>query len=160
LLLSAYNVLFLFGILAALWFRRLTPGAVWAALGVGTLLFVWVGMGTVYGSVSLAKEWRTLAYGVGGMGIVAGLAALDAAGRIRTPRILVVLGDASYAIYLLHIMAMTVVVRVAGRIFDLGALPVSVVAVALLVGALVVGTLVHLVIERPILRWFRARRAG
>ena len=121
-MLSAYNVLFLFCILAALWFRRVTVGGAWIALLARLCLFVGVGLGKVYGYSPLVKEWRTLGFGLGAMGIVAGLAALDAASRIRTLRVLVVLGDASYAIYLLHIMAMTVTAKVLGRVADLGAM--------------------------------------
>jgi exopolysaccharide production protein ExoZ len=159
LLLSPYNVLFLLGILAALAFRQLGPRLAGAALLTGAALYLSVGLAEVYGALILEMGHRTLAYGIGAMAIVAGLAALELGGRLRVPVVLRFLGDASYAIYLVHVMAMTVAVRLLtelGLANVLGVIPMAVLAIA---GALIGGSIAHLLVERPLLRWLRARRA-
>ena len=155
-LLAAYNMLFLFGIVAALGYQRLGPAAL-PALVAGALVFFTAGQLEAHHVIVWDTSWRTLVYGVGATGIVAGLAALDSAGRVRTPRFLTFLGDASYSIYLVHIMAMTVAARVLKAI-GLADMPVAVSALALFVAAVLAGAIVHLLVERPMMLYLRKRR--
>jgi exopolysaccharide production protein ExoZ len=156
LLLSPYNLLFLFGIVAALWFRRLDRAQARVAVLAGIVIYLVIGLGEVYGTLTLDKGLRTLVFGMAAVGIVAGLAALDMAGRIRTPRVLLILGDASYAIYLVHVMVMTVLAKALIKIGIAGYLPLT--ALILVIGALICGTLAHFLLERPVLQWLRSRR--
>lgn len=156
LLLSPYNLLFFFGIVSALWFRRLDAAQARVAVLAGIGLYLVIGLGEVYGTLTFDKGLRTLVFGIAATGIVAGMAALDMAGRIRTPRVLLVLGDASYAIYLVHVMVMTVLAKLVIKIGAAGNLPLT--ATILVIGALICGTLAHFVLERPMLQWLRARR--
>lgn len=145
-LLSAYNLLFLVGIAAALTYRRLTPGMARVALAVGTVLFLAVGLSESFGLISWNKPLRTWIYGIGAGLAVAGLAA----GAFSPPRWLSFLGDASYAIYLVHLPAMTVGAALAQKLGAPWGAPPLVTMAVLLVYATVAGVLVHLVIERPL----------
>lgn len=157
-LFSPYNLLFLFGMAAALTYRRLGPRA-GAALAGGAALFLAVGLAEAYGLADWAFGWRTVLYGAGATGIIAGLAALDAAGRIATPRWLSFLGDASYAVYLLHIAAMTVTAKVLVAAGLAGALPAWALAALLAAAAAAAGAVAHVAVERPLLAALRRRPA-
>ncbi len=159
LILSAYNLLFLFGICASLGVPYVPAELALPLLLAGIVLFLTVGLSEAYGGVVWHTGLRTVLYGLGAAAIVTSLVVLERAGRLKVPRLLVFLGDASYAIYLVHITAMTLVVKVllAAGIDRLGA-PLT--AALVLLGALVAGSLAHLLLEKPILRWLRARRAA
>lgn len=157
LLLSPYNLLFLFGMVTAWGYARLSVGQAWLALSLGTAVFFAVGLAEVYGVATLNTAIRTWAYGLSGAAVIAGLAALDEMGRIRTPKLLVVLGDASYSIYLIHILAMSVAAKVLS-VAGLGAvLPLWLSTVIIASGGVVAGVIVHFVFEKPAIRLVRTR---
>ena len=81
----------------------------------------------------------------------------DAASRLPSP--LVFLGDASYSLYLVHLLALTATRLVAIR---LGLAPTSVAdGVALgavgIAAAIAAGSASYLLFERPVTRWLRRR---
>jgi exopolysaccharide production protein ExoZ len=98
-------------------------------------------------------------------GLPAGLVVLGLAARARTEgepgpvrRGLIFMGDASYAVYLVHVL----VIRVLGRVFEAGGvLPGNAVVVLTIGASLAAGAAVHVGVERPLLRWlsFRGRVA-
>ncbi len=95
----------------ALWQRgalaRL-PGAALLLLGLAAVLML-----------PLAGPWRGLVWGSAAGVMLAGALALD--GRARVPTVLVTLGDASYAIYLLHGFAIPVLGPLVGALVSLPA---------------------------------------
>jgi exopolysaccharide production protein ExoZ len=74
-------------------------------------------------------------------------------------RPLVILGDASYAIYLTHTLVMGVIRRISPRVLDLGKSEITW-CLALLALCVVLGVAVHLVIEKPMLRFIRSQIAA
>lgn len=145
-LLSQYNLLFLFGIGAAFGYRHLTEPLALTGFTVGTILFAAIGISESFGFIDWYTPLRTWCYGLAAAVVVAGLAA----GAVSPPKWLSFLGDASYAIYLVHLPAMTI-----GAVFAtmLGApwgLPPLAMMLILLAYAALVGSIVHLVIERPL----------
>jgi exopolysaccharide production protein ExoZ len=74
-------------------------------------------------------------------------------------RPLVVLGDASYAIYLTHTLVMGVIRRIAPQVLDLGKSEI-IWCLALLALCIVLGLAVHLAIEKPMLRFIRSQIAA
>ncbi len=159
LILSAYNLLFLFGICASLGVPYLPSELALPLLLGGILLFLAVGLSEAYGGVDWHTGLRTVLYGLGAAAMVTSLVVLERAGRLRVPRAFVFLGDASYAIYLVHITAMTLTVKV---LLAAGGdrLGVPLTAAVVLSGALVAGSLAHVLLERPLMRWLRGRRAA
>lgn len=143
---SAYNFLFPLGMLAAFQFGRVHRQQALVALIGGAVLFLGVGLSDVLGEVDWNKSLRTLLYGVGAMLIVIGLAA----GALRTPSLLVLLGNASYSIYLIHLPVMSVIAKIA-CILGLQALPPLIMLVLLVAAAEAIGVVLHLVLERPLL---------
>jgi exopolysaccharide production protein ExoZ len=81
--------------------------------------------------------WRFVFWGLPAAAIVAGALVLEAPLRGRLPRIGLVLGDSSYAIYLVHPFLVPVLVVALGRA------PIAVVVVASLVTCALAGWLVH-----------------
>lgn len=156
-LLSPYNLLFPMGILAAFVFPYLPVRAGWALALAGATAFVTVGLLDAYRITAIDHSARTLAFGLAAGCVVAGLAALERSGLLKAPNWMSFLGDASYAIYLVHVVALPVIARlmVAGGINTMLS-PVA--GFAVLVGAaVVVGAAAHVALEKPLSRTIRAR---
>jgi peptidoglycan/LPS O-acetylase OafA/YrhL len=146
-LLSPYNLLFCLGAsVAYLGPDRIAPIAP-AMLVAGVCGFLAIGM-----TEEFLAPWRhgarTLAYGVSGTLVVAALAY----GRFVVASQLVCVGDASYAIYLVHLPAMNAAAILAATagVADVAAPIVWV--VLLTMWAILVGVALHLLVERPLLR--------
>jgi exopolysaccharide production protein ExoZ len=83
---------------------------------------------------------------------------LTTAGLDLNLRPLVLLGDASYAIYLIHTLLMGSIRRLAPQVLELGRTDVRW-FVLLLVLFILAGLALHLVVEKPMLRFLRGRLA-
>ena len=158
---------FLIGVGIARWGRGLPRAAALAAVGLGLVGFglsLGFGYGEIDGEAALNQPLVGLARVVI-WGLPAGLVVLGLAARARTEgepgpvrRGLIFMGDASYAVYLVHVL----VIRVLGRVFEAGAvLPGDAVVVLTIGVSLAAGAAVHVGVERPLLRWlsFRGRVA-
>ena len=135
---------FLFGMLAA----TLTTG-VWK--GAGALWILLLGLALTIASVPLTGEGydRALIYGLPSFLIVVALAVRS---QVRQG-FLTLLGDASFSIYLTHQPILSALGKILQRFFpnvngDMAAFLVIVVLV-------LIGTVTYLIIERPIIRWFK-----
>lgn len=146
-LFSPYNILFLFGMVAATQFSRVGTGLARVLLAAGLAAFLAVGLSEVFGLVRWELGPRTICYGLAAMAMVTGLAA----GAVPIPRILVLFGDASYSLYLVHIPAMSLFVKIAVRIGAPWGLPPLAMLVVLVVFCAVAGLAMHLIVERPLL---------
>jgi peptidoglycan/LPS O-acetylase OafA/YrhL len=113
-----------------------------------------------------AEYWRVvmlrcLGYGSAGVLIVTGLTGMEMQARIGVPRILTLLGGASYLLYLIHVPALVTLGAAERRLHLLRFLPPWLLAIlfALLVIAGTMG--LHLLVEKPLLQAIRpARSAG
>lgn len=154
-LLSFYNPLFAFGILAALCFRRLDlPSARWVLL-IGAVAFFGVGISEQLALVDWSKAVRTWCYGIGACLAVMGLAA----GAIQPPRWLSFLGDASYSIYLVHIPAISFAGIVLVKLGAPWGLPPLGMMAVMTIYAVAAGAIVHLFVEKPLFSMLSRRRA-
>ena len=140
---------FVFGIgIAALWRRGLRLSAV-LALGLAAAGVAWLVIGT-------AQGWPRWISAGGGAALLVAAATLGP--RPRWPRILVRLGDASYALYLSH--------RFVLRPLTLGLVPllpatpwaIAGFVVVACASALIVGVLIFTRLEVPLQSWLRDRR--
>lgn len=96
------HLLFGLGMAAAWVFRKAEvprPGLVAAG---GVAVYLAVSINELSGTVPLPLLLHHLPYGVGAAMAVLGFAALERAGRLRVAALLAFLGEASYAIYLVH----------------------------------------------------------
>ncbi|HJQ17832.1 MAG TPA: acyltransferase [Allosphingosinicella sp.] len=127
-------------------------GAAWCVLSGrarhGRLL---AAAGLLLASAYIAWNDRafTLLFGLGVALILVPLVRLEQSGRIAVAKPWVFLGDASYAIYLIHLPLLSIVVRVARE-----PLPAAILCILASIAA---GAAYHLSIERPLLAWARAR---
>ena len=135
--------------------RRLGPWAVGLAL-VGFGLTLVVGYGGIDGVRALNDPWnglrRVVVWGLPSALLVFGVVRMErtdaAPGRLE--RAAAFMGDASYSIYLVHVL----VIRALGRLFETGmiAAPGDAVVGLTVVASLAAGVVVHLAVERPVLK--------
>lgn len=158
-LVSPLHLLFGLGMLLCAAARRITVPVPMLVALAGAALFFALGLEEDY-AAWLATTARDLLYG-GASGLaLLGAMELERQGRLRVPGALRLLGDASYAIYLVHFPLLSVVARAcvkAGLTHHVPGVPEFVAVAAIPV---VAGTAVHLWIERPILRRLRRARSG
>ena len=86
--------------------------------------------------------------------VVAGLAATDRV--VRVPRWAVLLGGASYAVYLVHLPVISVAQRVAAK-FPHALVALGAGHVFVSICGIAAGVAVHIAIEKPAIRWLRRR---
>lgn len=89
--------------------------------------------------------------GIGAAVAIAGLVGLESQTGLRVPRSLILLGEASYAIYLIHLPVISALGRVVARFRDQVPAAVLVLGVAFL--ALAIGVAYHIWGERPLMRF-------
>ena len=152
-ILSPYNLLFALGVGVAHLHPRVPRQAAAALLVLGIAGFMAVGFSEQY-----LAPWplgaRTLAYGISAAAVVAALARA----RYATPRSWSFLGDASYAIYLLHLPAMNVAAILLAQLGVQVFLPPLVLLMALSCVAVLAGAAAHVMVERPLLAHLSRRR--
>ncbi len=158
---SDLMLLFALGALAAVvvqrgWrLRRPLPWAALAALlffGVGAAEAVWRGAG--------AKVLYDLGYGVTAAMLIVALvhAEEQQPARFRN-RLFALLGDASYALYLIHFPLIAVLCKLAVAAGLRGSSGVAISFVSIFVACIAASVLFHLWIERPLLRALSPRSA-
>ncbi|MET3835921.1 exopolysaccharide production protein ExoZ [Brevundimonas sp. UYEF29] len=132
--------------------RRLGVWAVWLAM-LGFGLGLVFGYGGIDDVRALNDPWnglrRALIWGLPSALLVFGVVRTDRApGRLSQAAAF--MGDASYSIYLVHVL----VIRALGRMFESGmvALPGDAVVGLTVIASLAAGAVVHVWIERPLLR--------
>jgi exopolysaccharide production protein ExoZ len=150
---------FLLGVgIASVW-RSAPRGAGLWAVGlalVGYGLTLVVGYGGIDGVGALNDPWtglgRVLIWGLPSALLVFGVVRMERTDRApgRLERAAAFMGDASYSIYLTHVL----VIRALGRLFENGmvAAPGDAVVVLAVVVSLAAGVVVHLWVERPVLK--------
>lgn len=158
-LFSIYNLLFLLGVLAALFYRRIPVPLARLAAIAGLLGFFAVGLLEAYGIVVPDHGVRTVLFGLSAFLIVAGLAKLEQAGRISAGRFLVFLGDASYSIYLVHGIALAIAARLLLSTGVNSAFSPAITFAIITVFATATGCIVHLLVERPLISRLRRSRS-
>jgi len=108
---------------------------------------VWVAIVYGYGFV----PERIVSHGIPAIAAVAGGVMLEPAARARPSRLWLMLGDASYSIYLAHPFAQRVLLIAVSRTVGVAAIaPTLYVMTALIVG-IAGGVICHFLIERPLL---------
>lgn len=150
---------FLLGVWIASVWRAAPRGAGSWAVGlalVGFGLGLVVGYGGIDDVRALNDPWnglrRAAVWGLPSALLVFGVVRIErvdvAPGRLE--RAAAFMGDASYSIYLVHVL----VIRALGRLFESGmvSMPGDAVVVLTVVASLAAGVVVHLAVERPVLR--------
>ena len=149
---SDVYIRFFAGIGVAMFLKRWrvpTPRIVAAA---GMALFLCTGMFDAYDGPLMPLQ-RTLGYTLGSALTLAGLVQAERSGLIQPAPWLVYLGNASYAIYLIHFPALSVLAKIAKAVQLDEYLPGTVLFCLLAAGAIGAGCLFHHVVENPLHTW-------
>ena len=150
------NVLFLFGIGTGLVLRRATVPLPGLLAALGTVLFLATGLDDAYFHL-LSRPPQIAAYGLGAAMVLVGSVMLERQGRMVAPAALVLAGQASYSIYLTHMLVLAVSAKLALRLGIPGWLPGPIGFVGLAAAAILGGIVVHRLVEKPLVRATRRR---
>ena len=85
--------------------------------------------------------------------VVAGLVEADRSGLIQTPRLLVYLGDATYAIYLVHFLALSAIAKSCKALGLDAHVPLLALFALHVIGSIGIGCLCHHWVEKPLHAW-------
>lgn len=165
---SAYAFLFSLGVLAFFIVRARPQIPAWGKIVLGLLglaIFAWAATRDV--ALQLApvapegaeRAARALTPWFGIAATIWVVLLADPAIRFhgRLHAVMMLLGNASYAIYLWHEIPQRVLGRLIGSV-GLAGPDMRVIAMALIIGSgIVLGVLVYLFVERPLLRWINAK---
>jgi peptidoglycan/LPS O-acetylase OafA/YrhL len=116
---------------------------------VGVLLFLGAGMVEAYVE-PLSNLQQMIGFTLGSALMVLGFVQAERDGLLKTPRWLTYLGDASYAIYLVHFLALSMIAKIsmAARLADF--VPLTVLFAMHVAGAIAIGCAFHHLVERPL----------
>jgi len=163
LLARPYNLQFLFGIAAAATLPRYPIARPRLLAGLGAAGFLLTGLIENAGLIETARFASKMAFGLSATAIVLGLAAAERQGRLRIGRAGALLGNASYAIYLVHTIVIGLTARALATAHILPHLPGPLALALVAASATAAGIALHQTVERPMLAWLvawapRARR--
>jgi peptidoglycan/LPS O-acetylase OafA/YrhL len=154
---SNLHLLFGFG-MAGAWYLRQRPvklPAIVALLGI--CVFICAGTDQVHWHI-FKEDQLALVYGLGSFLAIIGLVELERSGRLIIPALLVLLGDASYCIYLVHFFVLSILAKLI-KVSGTGSfVPAGLAFIVLACLAITSGTLFHLWLERPMLAFLRRSR--
>lgn len=150
---SPYNLLFVFGVFSAYIYAKFNENLINALFLIGLTGIIIVGLSEVY-FFAWSLSARTVAYGLSATLLVIALARQEQS----LPGTLVLLGNASYAIYLVHLPVMNFFAIIVARTGSQHFVAPLVMFGLLSVVAVLAGTVFHLVIERPLLARFAGSR--
>ncbi|HWY61125.1 MAG TPA: acyltransferase [Rhizomicrobium sp.] len=157
LVLSTYQIDFIFGAAVAYSYFKgrlrmsLSAGLISLAMTLSAFWMIrnYQEGGTSYTAVTTA--WVTLVLGAGFGGLLLDLLSLE--GRVF-PSLLVLIGNASYSIYLIHTAANVILQRIAAY-FPHGLLAFGAGQAFLFVGGVSAGVALHLFVEKPVVQGLR-----
>lgn len=144
---------FIGGCVIALIYRTIGRGAALGLIALAVLFFAVVVLRSHSADATIAL--RAVNFGIPAGLIVLGAVAFENRSTRRPAKILQMIGDASYSIYLSHILVISAVARVGARLFPHAIALTSVLCILI---AIVVGYLSFRIVETPIHRWARRVR--
>lgn len=166
LFLSAFNLQFAFGAAIGYFYQRgLSRTSLWPILFGLVAVGIVLGIERAFGlhrlalldyTSPVATGW-TLVLGLAFALLLYGIVKLPA--TITAPRPLVMLGSASFAIYLSHVPVMTLCQRLVARLPP-GPLHLGLGHAVLICASIAAGIGLHLAVERPVTQFLRQRALG
>ena len=157
LLVSGFNIQFLMGIAAARFLaQRSAPNPI-ALIAGGILLFLTAGGMEICGAFLLNGLIGRVLYGGASMATLLGLVEAERAGTIRFGYAGVMLGNASYALYLVHLTVIPLAIRALAHFGVLAAMPAAITVAVLTLLCLCAAIAVHKTVEVPLATFIRRR---
>ena len=153
---SAHNLYFLLGMGAYWLYKR--GGSGWIEAVAGAVMSIGGGI-----AVRMVHEDGLLLLVSGFALLIAGLAKLERNGGVTVPKWLVLVGNASYSLYLIHEQIQGLVLKICMKLGIYQALGAGVCYVLAMLGCIVAGVIAYKFIEEPLLaamrRWEKRRKA-
>jgi exopolysaccharide production protein ExoZ len=144
------------------WLFAAGVGACWLhdKKGNGTflLLAALAVLAAAYNQAPFPETWSPVLRGIGFGLLVAGIAKLERGSHITVPAWMVLIGDASYSIYLLHANLETTLLKVAMGTHASHLIGSRATFFLVLIGSVALGCLAFHVVERPLLSLLRRPR--
>lgn len=125
----------------------------------GIVAFGLAGIAEVVGALNGFGWTARVVYGGCSVLIVLGLVERERLGRIKVPRVMALLGQASYSVYLVHLIAIGIAFKYLARLIVFTTTWSWVLWLSLSAFAVFVGVLASMWLERPSINFFRARFA-
>jgi exopolysaccharide production protein ExoZ len=150
-----YLTLFLVGAgVATFQSFHVRPRVAWALVLAGALAFLCL---SIYKDLYGRAASPELAFGIASAVVIWGLVTLENEGQLAVPRWMAYLGDASYALYLLHSPLISLFCKIAVTLGLSGVGGASLAYVTILASTIACAVAFNLCIEQPLLSWIRAR---
>ena len=151
-----FNVEFFFGLFVAHALRRWPIRYPLTFLIVGAGLFLSAGIHESWLSNHPA-EWppRHMAYALGAAMALYGVVGLEYQNRLRLPKLAAMMGEASYSIYLIHVIVLMLLQQGYLLLKRLVSLPDHFVFALALLATVGTGIVFSKLVEQPLLRYFR-----
>ncbi|UAW07790.1 acyltransferase [Psychrobacillus phage PVJ1] len=147
---SSYNFEFLFGVVCAIVVMR--GSSFLPYISIGVLSYFGLGFAEAIGGLEIESS-RVLAYGIPSAILILGLARFDIAKERKPYSLLVLLGDASYSIYLIHLPLANILNR--GLSFTSGITQAYIFEFTIIIFTIFAGVIFHVLIEKPLLKYLR-----
>ncbi|WP_082467013.1 acyltransferase family protein [Sphingomonas sp. Leaf25] len=152
-ILSFWNFAFPIGLLVCFAYTRLKPScwpiALIPGLSLVTAILLSTKMTDLRGGRSIAMVGVMIGFGL----VVLGLALWERKASVAVPRLLLILGDASYALYLVHSAVISVLGILILKLHLLRYVSAELLFLPMVVIATTAGIIAHLLIEKPVLRY-------
>lgn len=146
---SPLNLNFLVGMLAYVGWKHGQPSVARWAFPAGLLL-----LAAMYALESSGVPYShvQLAYALGFGLIITGAIALEAAGQWPSKmRVLNLIGDASYSIYLTHLTLIGLLGKIVIKVAEYAPIPQELIFLLVFIGTVTGGCMAHLIVERPLI---------
>ncbi len=149
---GSYDMLFAMGLATAQVLRRATPAHGRLISLAGAAAFLAAGAAEDLALLPHEAWVSRLTYGAASCTIILGLVAAERRGRLSVGRGMVLLGAASYSIYLVHTILLGLTTRALTAAGAVGRVPGWAVMAAACLVAAIAGIVFHLLVERPATR--------
>lgn len=149
------NIEFFFGIFAAFLVQEKLLKSFRLFTIMGSVFFLGFGIAEDFHVFNGYDASARIAFGLSSMLIVAGIAGANLHGFLKSPRILVSLGSASYSIYLFHLVCIGVIYKLMSLAGLLTVIPVTMLYVILVSAGIGGGIVLSRLIEFPLLNVVR-----
>ncbi|MDZ7817316.1 MAG: acyltransferase family protein [Aliarcobacter sp.] len=123
----------------------------------GIILFILNGINQNYILFELNSFITLMIYGISSFLIILGLIILEKNNEIKVPKLLILLGSASYSIYLIHVPMLSILHRVVQKLNLKEFLQNELVFISVSVIAIISGIILHMLIEKPIIKFLNTK---
>jgi len=152
---STYNILFIFGIFAALLADKylILFNRKIAFFIVGNLLFIFTAILDVY--THTEYNITLLLYGLSSFLIIINSTNYQLNDFFKSKKILLLLGDASFSIYLVHLLSISLISKIFIKIDIKNYISDSIIYILMAFFSVLIGVFIYKIIEEPLLNYFK-----